>query len=94
MKGKVNMAMSHGVPVVATYLAAEGMQLTDGRDVLLADDADAFACAVLRLHDDKALWLKLSVSGLVNIREHFSFDAARETLRRILLANAAGKRAS
>jgi O-antigen biosynthesis protein len=91
VKGKVNMAMSHGLPVVATRLAAEGMQLTDGRDVLLAEDADAFASAVLRLHDDETLWLKLSKGGLANIHEHFSFDAAREILRRALPAKAADK---
>lgn len=86
VKGKVNMAMSHGLPVVATTLAAEGMQLADGRDVLLADDADTFAAAVLRLYDDAALWLRLSEGGLANVREHFSFDAARAALHRVLPA--------
>lgn len=84
VKGKVNMAMSHGLPVIATPMAAEGMQLADGRDVLLAGDAPAFAEAILRLHDDEALWLALSEGGLDNVRTHFSFDAARQTLRRSL----------
>jgi GT2 family glycosyltransferase len=86
VKGKVNMAMSHGLPVVATSIAAEGMQLRDGHDILLADDADAFATAVLSLHDDAALWRRLSDGGLDNVRAHFSFDAARTTLHRILPA--------
>lgn len=89
VKGKVNMAMSHGLPVVATRLAAEGMRLADGHDVLLADDADAYAAAVLRLHGDEALWLKLSDGGLANVRAHFSFEAAREALRRVLPGAAA-----
>nr|WP_082546122.1 glycosyltransferase [Rhodanobacter sp. Root627] len=84
VKGKVNMSMSHGLPVIATPMAAEGMWLTDGRDVLLASDADEFASAILRLHDDEALWLALSDGGLANVSAHFSFDAARETLRRSL----------
>jgi GT2 family glycosyltransferase len=84
VKGKVNMAMSHGLPVVATQLAAEGMQLVDGRDVLLADDAESFAAAVLRLYDDEALWEQLSSAGLLNVRQHFSFEAARKTLLRVL----------
>ncbi|MBD8897658.1 glycosyltransferase [Rhodanobacter sp. DHG33] len=86
VKGKVNMAMSHGVPVIATLLAAEGMQLIDGRDVLLADDAEGFASTVLRLYGDEALWFRLSERGLANVREHFSFDAASETLRRVMSA--------
>ncbi|MFK2878789.1 glycosyltransferase [Rhodanobacter hydrolyticus] len=84
VKGKVNMAMSHGLPVVATGIAAEGMQLRDGEEILLADDAEGFVAAVLRLHDDEALWHRLSEHGLDNVREHFSFEAARATLHRIL----------
>jgi GT2 family glycosyltransferase len=84
VKGKVNMAMSHGLPVVATSIAAEGMNLADGRDVLVADDATDFAEAVLRLYDDEALWMRLSEAGLANVQRHFSFDAARRALDRAL----------
>jgi len=84
VKGKVNMAMSYGLPVVATSIAAEGMRLVDGDNALLADDPDAFAQAVLRVYDDETLWLRLSERGLDNVREHFSFDAARATLQRAL----------
>ena len=80
VKGKVNVAMSHGLPVVATSLAAEGMWLRDGDNALLADDADAFADAVLRLYDDEVLWTHLSDAGLENVRQHFSIDAARTAL--------------
>jgi GT2 family glycosyltransferase len=83
VKGKVNMAMSHGLPVIATSIAAEGMHLVDGRDVLLADDPASFATSIVRLHDDKALWLTLSDGGLANVGNHFSLDTARETLKRI-----------
>jgi glycosyltransferase involved in cell wall biosynthesis len=84
VKGKVNMAMSYGLPVVATPIAAEGMQLENGRDVLIAEDADGFAAAVLRLYDDPALWLRLSDAGLDNVRRHFSPQAAEQTLHRVL----------
>jgi GT2 family glycosyltransferase/glycosyltransferase involved in cell wall biosynthesis len=84
VKGKVNMAMSHGLPVVATSMAAEGMYLDDGENVLLANDADTFASAVLRLHEDEALWLRLSEAGLENVHQHFSFETARRTLQRLL----------
>lgn len=88
VKGKVNMAMSYGLPVVATSVAAEGMQLQDSVNILVADDAEAFASAVLRLYDDEVLWKHLSKNGLDNIRQHFSFDAARDALRRALPAQA------
>ena len=85
VKGKVNLSMAHGQPVVATHAAVEGMHLRDGEDVLVAGDAAAFADAVVRLYTDQALWERLSRGGIDNVARHFSLDAARETVRRVLL---------
>ncbi|NII10040.1 glycosyltransferase [Oleiagrimonas sp. C23AA] len=84
VKGKINTAMSHGLPVVATTMAAEGMGLIDGQDVCLADDADALAEAIVRVHEDAALWQRLSEGGLTNIQAHFSEAAAAATLAEAL----------
>lgn len=84
VKGKVNQALAHGLPVVATPCAVEGMHLVDGQDVLVADDAEAFADAVLRLHEDADLWARLREGGLENTRRHFSPDVVRAPLRRLL----------
>jgi GT2 family glycosyltransferase/glycosyltransferase involved in cell wall biosynthesis len=84
VKGKVNQAMAHGQPVVATPMAVEGMHLVDGEEVLVADAPAAFAGAVVRLYRDEALWERLSQAGLANVARHFSFDAARAALARVL----------
>lgn len=89
VKGKVNLSMAHGQPVVATPCAAEGMHLRDGEDVLIAHDASAFADAVVRLHDDASLWNRLAAGGLDNVRTHFSLDAARATVARLFLDDGA-----
>ena len=86
VKGKVNLSMAHGQPVVATSCAVEGMHLRDGFDVLVADEPQAFADAVLRLYTDEDLWNRLSMHGLDNIARHFSLDAAREVVRRVFFA--------
>ena len=86
VKGKVNLSMAHGQPVVATACAVEGMHLRAGEDVLVADDAAGFADAVIRAYGDEALWQKLSANGLRNVERHFSLDAARDVVRRVLLA--------
>ena len=83
VKGKINLSMAHGQPVVATSCAVEGMHLTDGHDVLVADEADAFAEAVLRLYGDADLWQRLSGNGRENIARHFSMEAARDTVQRV-----------
>jgi glycosyltransferase involved in cell wall biosynthesis len=84
VKGKVNMAMSYGLPVVATLVAVEGMHVAAGADVLVAEDAEAFADEVIRLYGDEELWNRLSANGLANVARHFSFDAARAAVRGLL----------
>lgn len=84
VKGKVNLSMSYGCPVVATPVAVEGMHMSAGTDVLVADDGPTFADAVLRLHEDAALWQSLSDAGVANVTAHFSLEAARTVLRRLL----------
>jgi glycosyltransferase involved in cell wall biosynthesis len=84
VKGKVNLSMAHGQPVVGTSLACEGMYLTDGLDVLVADDPADFAAAVVRAYTDPALWRQLSENGAANVRQHFSVEAARDTVLRSL----------
>lgn len=85
VKGKVNLSMAHGQPVVATSCGAEGMSLRDGEDVLVADDPARFADAVVRLHGEQDTWERLAANGLASVGRHFSFDAARGTVRRVLL---------
>ena len=85
VKGKINLSMAHGQPVVATQCAVEGMHLRHGDDVLIADDPTEFANAVIRLYRDPALWQRLSNHGLDNIERHFSLAAARPVVQQVLL---------
>ncbi|MGA9422843.1 MAG: glycosyltransferase, partial [Rhodanobacteraceae bacterium] len=83
VKGKVNLAMSYGLPVVATSSAVEGMHAHAGKDVLVADDPGEFAACIVRLYNDEVLWQRLSSNGLDNVRQHFSFDAAQAVVDRV-----------
>ena len=85
IKGKINEAMNYGIPVVATECAVEGMQLLDGRDVLVSNDAHGFAQAIVRLYNDVALWDTLSAAGRANVQTHFSPDVARPAIRALLI---------
>ncbi|MBB1473833.1 glycosyltransferase [Luteimonas sp. MC1782] len=86
VKGKINLSMAHGQPVVATSCAVEGMHLVDGHDVLVADDAAAFASAVVRACGDATLWQALATHGLENVARHFSANAARAVVHRVFMA--------
>ena len=84
VKGKVNHAMSYGLPVVATTPSIEGMHLTPGEEALVADDPDSFADAVVRAYTDETLWTMLSRAGRENVRLHFSRDVARSAVTRLI----------
>jgi GT2 family glycosyltransferase/glycosyltransferase involved in cell wall biosynthesis len=84
VKGKINQAMACGLPVVATSAAAEGMDLQDGLELLVADTAQEFADAIVRLHGDEALWNRLAEGGRDNVRRYFSRATASATLAGLL----------
>ena len=92
VKGKVNQAMSHGLPVVATRVSIEGMHLVEGEEVLVAEDAAEFAAAVARVYGDEGLWSRLSAAGVANVERHFSPQVASAALQR--LYELAGRRLS
>lgn len=83
VKGKVNLAMSYGLPVVATTAAVEGMHLVAGEDAMVADDPESFADAIARVYDDEALWTRLARAGVANVRRHFSREVAAAALARL-----------
>ncbi|MBC7339106.1 MAG: glycosyltransferase [Firmicutes bacterium] len=84
MKGKIAEALAAGLPVVSTSVGAEGMGLQDGKHVLIADNPEAFAEAVLRLYRDRDLWHDLSMRGLALVKERYGFDKVRLDVRNAL----------
>jgi len=63
MRVKIVEAWLWGLPIVSTTIGAEGICAQDGRDLLLADTAETFAAAVLRIHNEKGLAEALAESG-------------------------------
>lgn len=84
VKGKVNMSMSYGQPVVGTKVAVEGMYTQEGLDVLMAETPEEFASQVARLYQDEELWNTISEGGLKNVENYFSFKAAKKSIESIL----------
>ncbi|HTG44094.1 MAG TPA: glycosyltransferase, partial [Verrucomicrobiae bacterium] len=80
VKGKINQSMGLGVPVVATSLAVEGMSLTAGEEVLIADDPETFAAALIGLYKTETLWQRISDNALAKTRALYSETAAKERL--------------
>jgi glycosyltransferase involved in cell wall biosynthesis len=81
MRIKVLEAMSYGCAIVATTRGAGGIEAASGRDLVIADDPDTFADAVVRLLDDPAERRRLGSAARATIRERYDSDRiARDVL--------------
>ena len=80
IKGKINQSMAFGVPVVATSIAVEGMNLADHEHILVADEPQDFARALIELYESEELWNRLSQNGISKTQELYSTETAREKL--------------
>ena len=90
VKGKVNQALSYGLPVVGTSAALEGMGLCHRQHVLSADTAEAFAAAMVEAYTDEPLWRTLSGNGQQSLQGRFTPDVAREALSDVLGLDVSG----
>lgn len=84
IKGKIGSAMAIGLPVVATSIAAEGMSLTDGKNILIAEDPHDFAQKIIALYTDENLWSHISQNSFEFAKKEWGADSAWQTLSDIL----------
>jgi sugar transferase (PEP-CTERM/EpsH1 system associated) len=74
VRHKVLEAMASGVPVVASGVAVDGLAVRDGVHLLLAEEADAFAAAVVALLQDAQRRRILAANALAYVRESHAWD--------------------
>jgi glycosyltransferase involved in cell wall biosynthesis len=63
MRVKILEALARGIPVVSTTIGAEGIDVTHGEHLLIADEPTAFAEAVVRVLDNRAFGDQLAEAG-------------------------------
>lgn len=80
-KRKLIQALTIGTPTVSTTTGIEGLQVSDGSEVLVADEPQAFARSVERLATDEDLWLRLVEGG----RRRIQGTHSREHVRALFL---------
>jgi glycosyltransferase involved in cell wall biosynthesis len=73
MRVKIVDAWRWGMPVVSTTIGAEGIDVRDGENILVADTAEAFAGAVIRLLQEPALGERLRSDGRHWVEEHYDW---------------------
>ena len=93
MRVKILDAWSRGLPVISTRIGAEGLQARDGENVLLADTAESFARAVVRVLQEPTLAAQLAEGGLRTVEAHYDwrrvYQAWDEVYERALVGRSA-----
>ncbi len=84
IKGKIGTSMSVGLPGVATTVAAEGWELVDGKQIMLADDPELFANKVCELYESEGLWQAISDQGLEFVEQSCGFATSIDIMAQVL----------
>ncbi|MGN6186713.1 MAG: glycosyltransferase family 4 protein [Thermoanaerobaculia bacterium] len=80
MRIKVLEALALGKPIIATTRGAGGVAFTPGRELLIADDVDSFADAVVRLLEDAEERRRLGEAGRGLVGERYDPDVIGKAL--------------
>lgn len=80
---KIYEAMAMEKAIVSTSIGAEGLPVTDGKDILLADTPEAFAEAVVSLIRQESSAAELGKQAAAKVRERFGWDTVAESFSEI-----------
>ena len=97
IRSKILEAFAAGVPVVSTTKGAEGINVIEGRDLLIRDGATAFAAGIKELWDDPQRARSMADRAFELVRRDYSMETmeadVRAELRELRAARVARGRA-
>jgi len=70
--------MALGTPVVSTSKGAQGLQVTPGKDILVADDPMQFATETLRLLNNANLRASIAANARKLVEQNYNWDKIGE----------------
>ena len=88
IKNKLLQAWAMGKAVVATSLSVGGLNAVDGNNLLVRDDANSFAAAVLQLMELPERRLTLGDQGRKTVEAAFTWTAQAKRVESLLLGRA------
>jgi len=83
---KILEAMAMRKPVVSTAVGAEGLEVTDGKDILLADESQGLVSKVFRLMERPKERVEIAEAGWRLVREKYDWDTLAEKQQMIWTA--------
>jgi sugar transferase (PEP-CTERM/EpsH1 system associated) len=85
---KILEGMAMGKAIISTTVGAEGIDHTEGKNILLRDEPDDFASAIAGVMDDFALRTSLGREGRVLVEQKYDWQAVGNTLCNVFESNA------
>jgi O-antigen biosynthesis protein len=77
---KIYEAMAAGIPIVSTGLGAEGIEVSDGKDIYLADTPEEFAEKTISLLADQPLQLEMAKQARKLVVENYEWASITKRL--------------
>ena len=81
---KILDAIASGIPVVSTGKGAEGLELENGREIILAGSREAFVQGIRMLLQDPALRRRIAESALKVLDAKYTLEANTPAVRRLI----------
>jgi len=81
---KILEAAACGIPIVSTTLGAEGLNVENGRDILIADEPEKFAEGVLKILEDKQFAKNMANNCRKLVQENYSLENLKKEGQKIL----------
>lgn len=76
---KVFEAMAMEKPIVSTSIGVEGLPVTNGTDVLIADEPQAFADAVVHLLRNRGIGKQIGLAAAAKVRTQFGWKPVAQS---------------
>ncbi len=83
MKGKIGQSLEYSLPVVATEIGTEGMNLQPEEHILEANSTEDFAQQILRLYNDVNLWNSLSFNSCQAIAPYIP-ETVKQSINKLM----------
>jgi len=84
MKVKVLDAMARGIPTVTTSIGAEGIEVENGRHLLIEDDPARMAERIDDLLDNPVLWNRLQAASRELVQQQYTWRRLFREMHRII----------
>lgn len=85
IKNKILEAMALGMPIIATSLSCDGIDVKDGTNVFIRNNEQEFACGVIALLKDNEVRNHLSINARNKVLERYSWENCAKSYEKTML---------